>query len=97
MKRCGCQLSLGDDFGDNSCTFKCQLEYQHEGQHEEKFEDVVIHWSRDDRDECLCGHLQCYHAHYDLEGNMIDEKCAFVTCGCQKFEKYTGPYREKIP
>jgi hypothetical protein len=36
--RCGAKMFLGDDYGDNSCTFRCQLPAGHEGLHEEKFE-----------------------------------------------------------
>ncbi|OHD18664.1 MAG: hypothetical protein A2Y38_19525 [Spirochaetes bacterium GWB1_59_5] len=35
---CGAILSLGDDHGDNSCTFRCQLPPGHEGFHSEQFE-----------------------------------------------------------
>jgi len=34
---CGAALSIGDDYGDNSCTFHCQLPIGHEGMHKEEF------------------------------------------------------------
>lgn len=37
--KCRAIVSIGDDHGDNSCTFHCQLESGHEGLHSEKFEN----------------------------------------------------------
>ena len=34
---CRAITSIGDDHGDNSCTFHCQLDAGHEGLHSEKF------------------------------------------------------------
>jgi hypothetical protein len=53
--QCNARLILGDDFGDNHCTFRCQLEPDHSGQHQEKHnqgddEDpnwVVVQWDND--------------------------------------------------
>ena len=36
--RCGAIISLGDDQGDNSCTFRCQRTPGHTGRHRERFE-----------------------------------------------------------
>lgn len=35
--KCGACLFLGDDHGDNTCTFRCQLPLGHEGLHQELF------------------------------------------------------------
>ena len=37
MNKCRAIASIGDDLGDNSCTFRCQLESGHSGQHSETF------------------------------------------------------------
>lgn len=37
LTKCRAITSIGDDQGDNSCTFHCQLESGHEGLHCEKF------------------------------------------------------------
>lgn len=37
MNRCRAIASIGDDQGDNSCTFRCQLDSGHTGQHSETF------------------------------------------------------------
>ena len=34
-ERCGATLEFGDDYGDNSSTFRCQLPEDHEGRHVE--------------------------------------------------------------
>lgn len=34
---CNCRFEVGDDFGDNSTTFRCQLPPGHDGPHVEKF------------------------------------------------------------
>lgn len=33
--RCQATIEFGDDFGDNSCTFRCMLLAGHAGQHRE--------------------------------------------------------------
>lgn len=35
-KTCNAKLVLGDDFGDNDCTFKCSLSRKHLGPHMER-------------------------------------------------------------
>ena len=52
---CGAGLIIGDDHGDNSCTFKCQLRPNHVGMHSEYFRHdaqgiphVEIYWNGDD-------------------------------------------------
>jgi hypothetical protein len=51
MPVCNAHLILGDDHGDNDCTFKCQLEKGHSGPHNEKFRDGLckMEWYEDDR------------------------------------------------
>ena len=50
--KCGNILRLGDDFGDNECSFACMLEAGHDGPHRDEFEhegrSVVIIWHADD-------------------------------------------------
>ena len=48
---CGATLRIGDDFGDNECTFRCQLAKGHEGNHQEIFQhggEVVITFNCND-------------------------------------------------
>lgn len=49
-RRCGAKLSLGDDHGDNDCTFHCQKEHGHDGPHEEKSQrgQVVMTFTKND-------------------------------------------------
>lgn len=74
-EKCGAILLLGDDYGDNSCTFRCKLPKGHEGLHQEKFEsddsgDVVVTWEHDARVECpICGAL--------VDGPMEMLSCEF--------------------
>ena len=39
MIKCRAIVAIGDDYGDNSCTFHCQLDAGHEGLHSENFEN----------------------------------------------------------
>lgn len=63
--RCNAILVLGDDHGDNSCTYKCGLPVGHEGLHQEQFEHkpsndplhpepgkVQVTWEFDQRVTC---------------------------------------------
>ncbi len=59
---CNARLSLGDDYGDNSCTIRCKLVEGHDGDHCEGFDrnggPVKIIWQIDDREPCIvCGKL----------------------------------------
>lgn len=51
--QCNARLILGDDYGDNSTTFRCPLPLGHEGVHKEEFKhgggQVTITWERDER------------------------------------------------
>jgi hypothetical protein len=50
---CNAHLVLGDDFGDNDCTFRCQLPVGHEGLHKEVTREgkVIVTWEGDDKVE----------------------------------------------
>ena len=55
---CGDILELGDDFGDNSCSFCCMLDKGHDGPHCNKFRhadrrdrSVTVSWHVDDKEE----------------------------------------------
>jgi hypothetical protein len=45
---CNRRLEIGDDYGDNSCTFRCKLPQGHEGPHREEFrtggDTVTMTW-----------------------------------------------------
>jgi hypothetical protein len=50
---CLSNLSIGDDWGDNSCTMKCQLEKEHSNDelHREEYESqengkVIVQWEK---------------------------------------------------
>jgi len=48
---CKDKLAIGDDFGDNTCTFVCGLQKDHPGKCREVFtsdgrEDIVIEWNK---------------------------------------------------
>lgn len=50
---CNARLYLGDDYGDNVCTFRCQLHPGHSGPHQEAPErgggKVSVTWDVDER------------------------------------------------
>jgi len=50
--RCGDILRIGDDFGDNECSFACMLAAGHDGLHSVEFElegrSVVVKWYAND-------------------------------------------------
>lgn len=50
--RCNDILRLGDDFGDNECSFACIREAGHDGPHRDEFEHerqpVVVTWYASD-------------------------------------------------
>jgi len=50
--KCKAVLSIGDDYGDNSCTMHCQLDKRHAGSHFETYinstqQKVVVTWSKE--------------------------------------------------
>ncbi|MFA5132610.1 MAG: hypothetical protein WC444_04810 [Candidatus Paceibacterota bacterium] len=58
--KCSATLRLGDDYGDNTSTFRCQLEEGHQGPHQEVFKHtgvsgkegkVVVTWEEDEGEE----------------------------------------------
>jgi hypothetical protein len=50
---CNAWCLIGDDFGDNDCTFRCKLPAGHEGWHEEQFgrhgDQKWFRWEKDAR------------------------------------------------
>lgn len=46
--KCNDILTLGDDYGDNECTFLCMLEAGHDGPHRDEFrlegKSVIVTW-----------------------------------------------------
>ena len=51
IELCKDKLAIGDDFGDNTCTFVCGLQKDHPGKCREVFtsdgrEDIVIEWNK---------------------------------------------------
>lgn len=55
---CNARLVIGDDYGDNSCTFRCTLPEGHDGEHQEESRSdkpppgarkAVMRWEGDDR------------------------------------------------
>lgn len=65
--QCNARLYVGDDYGDNHCTFRCQLAPGHDGVHREEYRasrggQVVVTWEKDERERCdHCG--QWTHDH----------------------------------
>ena len=47
---CKNKLMIGDDFGDNDCTFTCELQKEHKGRCRETFKmngkEVSIEWEK---------------------------------------------------
>lgn len=85
---CNARLFVGDDFGDNHCTFRCPLEAGHWGVHQERYDTgragkVVVTWEKDEREKCdHCD--QWTHAHdYDNCPRHADDH-DYKTCAiCQ--------------
>jgi hypothetical protein len=88
--KCGAILSLGDDMGDNDCTFKCQLEKGHEGLHQEnstqehqgKTGSVVMTWELDEREWCpkhsktFVGQCHdCFRERHDYREEYTCDQC----------------------
>jgi len=46
--KCNAEIVFGDDFGDNSCTFRCGLPKGHLGSHREEGgaegKDYILEW-----------------------------------------------------
>lgn len=53
--QCNARLFLGDDYGDNTVTFRCTLKPGHQGHHSEQFfrsgtvDAVDVTWAKDER------------------------------------------------
>ena len=45
--KCKARLVLGDDYGDNSVTFRCQMMNGHSGAHVEEFNHVTMLWTKE--------------------------------------------------
>lgn len=82
--QCNARLIIGDDYGDNSSTFRCQLEPGHEGMHEESFVrsrtggKVSIHWEEDETAICPRCHRRAEKV--DMEGGV----CCFTCPRCRQ-------------
>lgn len=55
--KCKAIMTFGDDFGDNSCTFRCELEDGHDGSHRESGSmynefPYTVAWTEDMRTKC---------------------------------------------
>ena len=52
---CNERLEIGDDWGDNTCTFRCQEPPGHAGPHREEFESggrpVTVTWASEPTNE----------------------------------------------
>lgn len=46
--KCNARLELGDDYGDNSCTFLCELNPDHQGRHKESCSRFTMEWEGND-------------------------------------------------
>lgn len=80
--QCNARLFLGDDHGDNSCTFRCQLPPEHKGQHREKFKRqyssggrVSITWAKDERVIC---------EHHGIQPSDDCDLCSEAPVRCSK-------------
>lgn len=75
---CSASLRMGDDFGDNPCTFKCKLPKGHEGLHIEHGNFINKHpyvftWHGDMRERCVdCDDLK-------VDCNICDQ-CDGTVC-----------------
>lgn len=53
IRACNATLEVGDDFGDNPCTFQCDRLYSHKGMHKVEFQGNrgrrIVRWDGDDR------------------------------------------------
>ena len=53
--RCEDVLRIGDDYGDNECSFRCMLETNHSGPHKDEFEHewrlVVVVWHAGEKED----------------------------------------------
>ena len=49
-ERCEATIIIGDDYGDNDCTFRCQSYTGHTGQHYQSFRNwkACMSWDGDD-------------------------------------------------
>lgn len=83
---CNARLYVGDDYGDNTSTFRCGQEPGHAGPHRETFvrdrEDeagrVVVEWDRDESAVCTrCGKRK-------PKEEMRDGVCCFVCPACNQ-------------
>jgi hypothetical protein len=63
--RCAAILQIGDDYGDNDCTFRCNLEHGHDGPHIEKNEEFFMTFTRND--------LNCYDCRFYLCDDVFEK------------------------
>ena len=83
---CGALLILGDDHGDNDCTFSCTLPPGHEGMHGEVGTDVdsgkfIVQWERDARQTCSeCGRLVKSYTRDGIDRKVFCDECFEAVC-----------------
>jgi len=78
MNKCRARLELGDDMGDNECTFHCQLERGHPGLHIEsfshygyKYKDGETGELREERSKHVCVSWWGNEGHqFDMRGDF---------------------------
>lgn len=68
LKVCGATLILGDDHGDNSCTFRCAHRYGHIGLHGEVTSTFKVMWERYRDDRLPELHMELEMAIYHIRG-----------------------------
>lgn len=93
--KCNAVLRVGDDFGDNSATFRCQLEPNHDDLHKETWgeegDKKTITWEKDERETCpQCSNLFDSRHNWHNEYQPLEFPCCYkticVTCS-EKFVK----------
>ena len=78
LTKCRAITSIGDDFGDNSCTFHCQLEQGHSGLHTEKFEIngklLTMTWDGTEFINAVKASYNVVRTCVDLQGNKYEQE-----------------------
>jgi hypothetical protein len=88
--QCNARLFVGDDYGDNTATFRCPLPEGHDGEHVERFSQrneadpdkpsgmVTVTWHYDDRMTCPKHGLQpgdwCRKCHEERRAQRRQQK-----------------------
>jgi hypothetical protein len=75
---CNARLFLGDDYGDNSCTFRCTAKPGHDGAHIETSglpkNPVTVMWQLDQRFSCDKHGLRSEYYCSDCDAEQIIEE-----------------------